>query len=286
MDTWQALLLAIVEGLTEYLPVSSTGHIILTSFVLGINEQSFVKDYTVMVQFGAILAVVVLYGKRFFRSWDFYKKLALAFFPAAGIGLLVKSHIDRILGSMQVVAWALAVGGFILVILDRKKHHEKNENKTLETKIVGAKIASKAGAMLSFSDEVKFVEESLSYKQAFVIGLIQCLAFIPGVSRSAATIMGGLFQGLKRKDAAEFSFLLAVPTLTGATFIKVLKIIPSVTQEQIGILITGNVVSFIVGFWAVRWFVSYLSRFGLAPFGWYRMVLGGLFLILSFMGFL
>lgn len=257
MDLTQGVLLALVEGLTEYLPISSTGHLILTSFLMGINEQPFVKDFTVIVQFGAIASVLVLYWRRFFQSIEFYKKLTLGFLPAGIIGLTVKNYIDRILGSTEVVAWALLVGGIVLVILDRREQHH---------------LATEEG--------------KISYRQALLIGLAQCLAFVPGVSRSAATIMGGLWQGLDRKTAAEFSFILAVPTLTGATCIKLLKMAPQITRDQIGILVIGNFVAFIVGLLSIRFFIYYLTRFGFSQFGWYRIALGGIFLTLLYSGWI
>ena len=251
MSFAQAMLLAVIEGLTEYLPVSSTGHMIITSWLMGINQDAFVKDYTVMVQFGAILAVVVLFWRRFLLNFKVYPVVFVAFLPAAVIGLAVKKHIDLILGNVWVVGAALLGGGIALVLTDHwvKKHRAQVHD-----------------------------VESLKTTSAFKIGLFQCLAFIPGMSRSAATIWGGLSQGLSLVSATEFSFFLAVPTLTGATFLKVIKVYPEITGAQWSILLWGNVVSFAVGLLAIRSFVKMIEKFGLKYFGYYRIVVGGLVL--------
>ena len=246
MELWQAIILAIVEGLTEYLPISSTGHIILTSALLGINENAFVKDYTVMVQFGAILSVVVLYWRRFIQGKDIYLRLAIAFLPAAVIGFLVKNKIDAILGNVIVVAWSFIIGGVILILADFwLAGNERSEN-----------------------------AKSVDFKRALIIGLFQCVAFIPGVSRSAATILGGLTVRLNRQTAAEFSFLLAVPTLTAAGAYKLLKILPTIEASQISSLVIGNIVSFIVGIITIKAFIGYLSKHGFKAFGIYRIAIG------------
>ncbi|MGZ3722357.1 MAG: undecaprenyl-diphosphate phosphatase [Bdellovibrionales bacterium] len=257
MNFAQAMILAVVEGLTEYLPVSSTGHIILTSWVMGINQDEFVKDYTVMVQFGAILAVLVLFSRRFLLNFKIYPTIFIAFLPAAIIGLAVKKHIDAILGNVWIVAIALLVGGIFLVLTDHwlKKH-----------KVRVAHI------------------DATSRLAALKIGFFQCLAFIPGMSRSAATIWGGLFEGLSLVAATEFSFFLAVPTLSGATFLKVIKVYPSITADQWKILLVGNIVSFVVGLAAIRFFVHLITRFGIKYFGYYRIVLGAVVLVVLAMG--
>lgn len=252
MDLWQAILIAVVEGFTEFLPISSTGHIIVTSSLLGINEQQFVKDFTVMVQFGAILSVVVLYWRRFLTGWQTYAKLMVAFLPAAIIGFVVKNLVDRLLGDVVVVAGAFIIGGLVLIMSD----------KWFATK---GKITS---------------VEQLNYRSAAIIGFWQCAAFIPGVSRSAASILGGMMQNLDRKAAAEFSFLLAVPTLTAAGGYKLLKILPTIDASQISTLVIGNVVSFIVGIITIKGFIGYLSRHGFKAFGIYRIVLGVVILLL------
>jgi undecaprenyl-diphosphatase len=257
MTNLQAMILAVIEGLTEYLPVSSTGHIILGSWFMGINNDAFVKDYTVMVQFGAILAVVVLYWRRFILNVRLYPALLIAFLPAAVIGLLIKKHIDLLLGSVWIVGSTLFVGGVLLVLTDRwLRTHQVRVTKL----------------------------EDLPWPSSIKIGLFQCLAFLPGMSRSAATIWGGLFEGLSLVAATEFSFFLAVPTLTGASFLKLLKVHSEITAEQWRTLLYGNVISFVVGIVAMRFFVHLIQRYGLKFFGYYRIVLGLLVLGILMMG--
>lgn len=253
----QAMLLAVVEGITEYLPVSSTGHMIITSWLMGINQDAFVKDYTVMVQFGAILAVVVLFWRRFLLNFRIYPAVFLAFLPAAVIGLAVKKHIDVILGNVWVVGSTLFVGGFFLVLTD----HWLRRHKVRVQKL-----------------------EELGPASAVKIGFFQCLAFFPGMSRSAATIWGGLHQGLGLVAATEFSFFLAVPTLSGATFLKVIKVYPEISAAQWGILLWGNVVSFVIGAIAIRFFIKLIEHYGLRYFGYYRIVVGGLVLVALALG--
>lgn len=257
MTTAQSIILAVVEGLTEYLPVSSTGHIIISSWVLGINQESFVKDYTVMVQFGAILAVVVLYWRRFILNVRLYPKVFVAFLPAAVIGLATKKYIEQMLGSVAVVGWSLLVGGVLLVLTDHWLRHHKVRIKTVE---------------------------NLPLPAALKVGFFQCLALIPGTSRSAATIWGGLFEGMSLPLATEFSFFLAVPTLTGAGMVELHKVWHSISPDEIGILVTGNLISFIVGGLTIRYFVQIVSRFGLRYFGYYRILAGALVLILLALG--
>lgn len=244
MNFWQAVVLAITEGLTEYLPISSTGHLILVSALMGMNQDAFFKSFNVIVQFGAIMSVFVLYWKRLRAPLDFYIKIAVGFLPAAILGLFLKDKIDAILGSVQVVGVSLFLGGFVLMFVDRKAFTSKKEISTL------------------------------SYRDAFLIGLCQCVAFIPGVSRSAASIIGGLFLGLSRREAAEFSFFLAVPTLTGATLIKSLKIFGTLEGDQWQFLAVGTFVSFIVGVLAIKGFIEVLNRRGFYAFGVYRIALG------------
>lgn len=251
------MLLALVEGLTEYLPISSTGHLILSSWMLGIHEDPFVKDFTIMVQFGAILAVVVLYWRRFILNVRIYPQIVFGFLPAAVVGLSVKDHIDALLGNVWVVGVALFVGGILLVMTDRWIRHLKTR--------------------------VNLLEE-LPPRSALTIGIFQCLAFIPGVSRSAATIWGGLYKGLSLELATIFSFFLAVPTLTGASFIKLMKIWPNITPEQTHLILWGNVASFVVGALAIKGFVHLVSRYGLKYFGYYRIILGLAVLIVLAMG--
>lgn len=259
MNLLHAIILAIVEGLTEYLPVSSTGHIILASAFLGINENEFVKDYTVIVQFGAILSVVALYWRDLLRSFELYKKLFIAFLPAATIGFTLKDPLQSLLGSVTVVAWSLLIGGFFLLFID----------KWLEKKAKTEQLHSTDG---------------LTFKDSLFIGFVQCAALIPGVSRSASTIVGGLLRNLDRKTAAEFSFLLAVPTLGAATAYKLLKIAPQITSDDITVIVVGNIVSFIVGAITIKTFVKYLSRYGFKVFGYYRIIVGSILLILIALG--
>lgn len=244
MDFIEILILAIVEGLTEFLPVSSTGHMIIASYFMGINESELVKIFTVNIQFGAILSVVVLYWKRFFQSLDFYYKLFVAFIPAAIIGLLLSDLIDAMLESVVVVAIMLVLGGIVLVFIDRLF-------RTSDGKI-----------------------ENMKYKSALVIGFFQCIAMVPGVSRSAATIIGGLQQKLDRKSAAEFSFFLAVPTMFAASAYKLLKGYESIRAEDIQTLLLGNLIAFIVAMIAIKFFISFVTKYGFKIFGYYRIIVG------------
>lgn len=250
MDFWQAIVLAIIEGVTEYLPISSTGHLIIASAVMGLNEDPFVKSFNVIVQSGAILSVLLLYWRRLHAPLDFYFKIAVGFLPAAIIGLLVKDKIDAILGSVDIVGGALLVGGIFFLWIDRRK--------------------------MSESKQIR----DLSYRDAFLIGICQCFAFIPGVSRSAASIIGGLFLGLSKREAAEFSFFLAVPTLTGATLIKGLKILPHCSSQEIQLLALGILVAFLVACLAIKGFIELLTKKGFFIFGIYRILLAvAIFLI-------
>lgn len=258
MNIIQALILAIIEGITEFLPISSTGHMIIGSSILGIAENEFVKHYTVIIQFGAILSVVVLYWKRFFKSFDFYIKLFVAFIPAAIVGLLAGDYIDLLLENVIVVAVMLLLGGIFLLFVD--KMFAKNELNP---------------------------DEEPNTKSSFIIGVFQVIAMIPGVSRSAATIVGGLTQKLTRKAAAEFSFFLAVPTMFAATCYKLLKIFQSdtgFTSNDIQILAVGNVVAFVVAMLAIKFFIGFLTKHGFKIFGYYRIVVGLIILVMYFMG--
>lgn len=259
MDIIQTIIIAIVEGLTEFLPVSSTGHMIIAQQLLGIESTDFVKAFTVIIQFGAILSVIVLYWKRFFQSWTFYLKLLSGFIPAAILGLLFNDKIDNMLESITVVSIMLVLGGIFMLFID-KLFKTPEEGKTSPT-----------------------------YKNAFVIGLFQCIAMIPGVSRSMATIVGGLTQKLTRRAAAEFSFFLAVPTMAAATGYKLLKLFlepngSQILQDNIQTLVIGNVVAFIVAMLAIKFFIDYITKYGFKLFGWYRIVVGGILLILLFSG--
>lgn len=252
--TWiEALILAIVEGITEFLPVSSTGHMILAEGIMGMKSNDFVQAFIINIQFGAILSVVVLYWKRFFQTLKFYYKLFIAFIPAAVFGLLLSDYIDMLLESVYVVAVMLILGGIVLLFID---------------KWVG-KIP---------------INNEITYPKAFKIGFFQVIAMIPGVSRSAATIIGGMTQKLDRKTAAEFSFFLAVPTMLAASGYKLLKNYSAITMENIDLLIFGNVIAFIVAMVAIKSFISFLTKHGFKVFGWYRIIVGLTILLLYFLG--
>jgi len=248
MSIIEAIILAIIEGITEFLPVSSTGHMIIGSSLMGIQSNDFVKLYTVVIQLGAILSVLVLYWKRFFQSLDFYFKLFVAFIPSAIAGLLFSDKIDELLESPQTVAIALVLGGIVLLFIDRFFRM----NSIRDTKNVG-------------------------YKEALLTGLFQCLAMIPGTSRSASTIIGGMTQKMTRTVAAEFSFFLAVPTMFGATAKKIYDFYKDgyiITGEEIKLLAIGNIVAFVVALLAIKSFITFLQKRGFQLFGWYRIIVG------------
>jgi len=249
MDIFQAIIIAIVEGVTEFLPVSSTGHMIITQKLLGIEPNSFVKLFTVNIQFGAILSVIILYWKRFFQTFDFYLKLFIAFLPAAFLGFLFSGYIDQMLESVLVVAVSLVLGGVFLLFID-SWFNNPSEN------------------------------QKISSKKALVIGFFQVIAMIPGVSRSAATIIGGLTQKLSRKNATEFSFFLAVPTMFAASVYEMIKSYKSIQPEHINVLIIGNLVAFLVAILAIKGFITFLTRHGFKVFGYYRIIVGAIILIL------
>ncbi|MEE1897927.1 undecaprenyl-diphosphate phosphatase [Flavobacterium rakeshii] len=245
MDYLQAIIIAIIEGLTEYLPVSSTGHMIIASSFFGIAGDDFTKLFTIVIQLGAILSVIVLYFKRFFQTVDFYLKLLVAFMPAVVLGLLLSDFIDSLLESPLTVAISLVIGGVILLKVDDYFGYSENTE--------------------------------ISYATALKIGFFQCIAMIPGVSRSGASIVGGMSQKLSRKAAAEFSFFLAVPTMFGATAKKSFDYYKAgfeLTGDQVNLLIIGNIVAFIVGTLAIKTFINYLSRHGFKVFGYYRIIAG------------
>jgi undecaprenyl-diphosphatase len=256
MSLLDAVLMAIVEGLTEFLPVSSTGHLIITSSLMGVATHPFTKTFTVAIQLGAILSVIALYWRRFFQSFDFYIKLFVAFLPVAVIGLLLNDYIDMLLERVDVVAYMLILGGIVFLFLDR-----------LFT----------AGAENGISE--------VTYPSAIRIGLFQTIAMIPGVSRSAATIIGGLTQNLTKKAAAEFSFLLAVPTMFAATAYKLYKFYHegnSFGQDEITLLLVGNAVAFVVAIVAIKSFIGFLTKHGFKIFGYYRILVGIIILILYY----
>jgi len=253
MTLIQAIIIAIVEGITEFLPISSTGHMIIAQSLLGIPSTDFVKAFTVNIQFGAILSVIVLYWKRFFQTWDFYFKLFVACLPLV-IAYLLEKQIDTMLESVLIVAVALLAGGVFLVFVDR--WFDRPENETTR----------------------------LTYKKSFIIGFFQIISVIPGVSRSAATIIGGMTQKLSRKNAAEFSFFLAVPTMFAASALKLLENYKSISTENIHMLLVGNLVSFLVAMVAIKSFIAFLTRYGFRVFGYYRIAVGVILIILILSG--
>jgi undecaprenyl-diphosphatase len=257
MNTIQAIILAVIEGITEFLPVSSTGHMIIASSYFGIEHDDFTKLFTIVIQLGAILSVVVLYFKRFFQTLDFYFKLLVAFMPAVVLGLLFSKKIDDLLESPLTVAISLLLGGIILLKVDD-----------------WFAVSEESGA-----------SQEISYSQALKIGFFQCLAMVPGVSRSGASIVGGMSQKLSRTKAAEFSFFLAVPTMFGATAKKCYDYYKDglvLSSDQINYLIIGNVVAFVVALIAIKSFIDFLTKNGFKIFGYYRIIAGIALLVIHF----
>ncbi len=262
MDTIQSIIIGVVEGLTEFLPISSTGHMVITEKLLHLTENDFSKAFTVAIQLGAILAVVVLYWKKFFdfKRWQFYVKLAVAVIPALVLGFLLSKKIDTLLESSTTIAIAMLAGGLILLFIDNVFKHPAIDK-----------------------------EEKVSYPKAFIIGIWQCIAMIPGVSRSAASIIGGMQQKLTRSAAAEFSFFLAVPTMLAATGYKLYKYYKEsggFTSNEIKQLAIGNIVAFVVAMLAIRFFIGFVKKYGFKIWGWYRIILGILLLILIYAGYI
>ena len=256
MNLTESIIIGIVEGLTEFLPISSTGHMIITEKFLGLEETEFVKMFTVAIQLGAILSVVVLYYKRFFdfRNIQFYLKLLAGVVPALLFGWLFSDKIDALLESSTTVAISLLIGGVIFLFIDKLFSSESAENE-------------------------------VSFKQAITIGVWQCIAMIPGVSRSAASIIGGMQQKLSRSSAAEFSFFLAVPTMLAATGYKLLKFYKEkggFSSEDLQLLAVGNIVAFIVAILAIKFFIGFLKKYGFKIWGYYRIAAGILILILIY----
>ena len=251
MTIIQAIIIAIVEGLTEFLPVSSTGHMILTSSLLGVENNSFLKTFEISIQLGAILAIVIMYAKRFLRNFEIYKKLIIAFIPTAIIGFLAYGFIKEYLFNPIIVSVTLILGGIILILVDKRLITQVSKYKELE---------------------------DVSLKHALYIGLIQCISMIPGVSRAGATIVGGVFNGFNKKQAIEFSFLLAVPTMFAATGYDLLKTPIEFNNNEVTLLIIGLITAFIVAWIAVKAFLAFIEKFGFAYFGWYRILIGLLFL--------
>lgn len=261
MDLLQAIIIAIVEGLTEYLPISSTAHMGFTAALMGMEETEYLKMFQVSIQFGAILSIVVLYWKKFFnfKNLNFYIKLAFAVIPALVLGKLLDDKIEAVLGNQIAISAVLVLGGIVLLFVDQW-----------------------------FKKPYIHDEKQITIKKAVIIGFWQCLAMMPGTSRSAASIIGGMTQGLSRKAAAEFSFFLAVPTMLAVTvysiFVKTwaegtanaqkgYEMIFS-SQENISVFIVGNIVAFIVALIAVKTFISVLTKYGFKFWGWYRIIIG------------
>lgn len=272
MSIAEAIIIAIVEGLTEFLPVSSTGHMIIASSLLGIHKDEFTKLFEVSIQFGAILAVVVLYGKKFidFRRWQFYAKLIVGVLPALILGFIFSDKIDEMLESPLTVAVSLIIGGIVLLFIDKAFR-----NPEIET------------------------DDQISYKQAFIVGLWQTIAMIPGVSRSAASIIGGMSLKFTRNLAAEFSFFLAVPTMFAAAayslFVKKWGVgdtarngysVIMESNANITAFLIGNVVAFIVALLAIKFFINYLKIYGFKIFGIYRIIAGAILLALIATGYI
>jgi undecaprenyl-diphosphatase len=258
MSFIESIILAIIEGITEFLPVSSTGHIIIGSWLMGIASDPFTKMFTVAIQFGAILSVIVLYLKRFLQSIDFYFKLLVAFLPAAVIGLLLGDYISMLLERVDVVGYMLIAGGLFFLFVDKM-----------------------------FASNETAASKPVSYPVALKIGFFQTMALVPGVSRSASTIIGGLAQHLNRRSAAEFSFFLAVPTMFAATLYKMFTYYRaggSFGSHEVTLLIVGNVVAFVVALLAIKSFITFLTRHGFKLFGYYRIIIGIVILVLFYFG--
>jgi undecaprenyl-diphosphatase len=255
MTIFQTILLAIIEGLTEFLPVSSTGHMILASSIMKLQETEFAKTFEIVIQLGAIMAVFVLYWKRFFVSLDIYIKLFIAFIPTGILGILAYKTIKHYLFNPITVSTSLIIGGVILILLDKWTEKKESRYRSIE---------------------------AVSYKDAAIIGLFQCISMIPGVSRAAATIFGGVYSGFNRKQAAEFSFLLAIPTMFAASGYDLYKNHDSIHKDDITLILIGAVIAFVVAIFAVKAFVSFLTKRGFKFFGYYRIILGVLFLFYAY----
>ncbi|HOJ91403.1 MAG TPA: undecaprenyl-diphosphate phosphatase [Saprospiraceae bacterium] len=252
MTLIQSIIIAIIEGITEFLPISSTGHMIIASTLMKINNDEFVKTFEICIQIGAIMAIMLMYVKKFLSGLNIYFKLMVAFLPTAIIGFLAYDIIKSYLFNPIVVATSLILGGIILIFIDQKV--ENQQTTVLEI-------------------------ESISYKNAFLIGLFQCISMIPGVSRAAATIIGGIFNGLNKKQATEFSFLLAVPTMLAASSYDLLKTNIHFNSQEIMILGLGLVIAFVTAWITVKFFLKFISHYGFKHFGYYRIVIGIIFLL-------
>jgi undecaprenyl-diphosphatase len=262
MTVVESIIIGIVEGITEFIPISSTGHMIITEKLLGVAENDFTKVFTIAIQLGAILAVVVLYWQKFFdfKNWKFYFKLLIGVIPAIILGLLFSKKIDALLESSTTVAVTMLAGGILLIFVDKFFTRPRIQS-----------------------------EKQVSYTKSFAIGVWQCLAMIPGVSRSAASIIGGMQQKLTRSAAAEFSFFLAVPTMLAATGYKLLKFYQDdggFTGEEIKLLAIGNIVAFIVAMIAIKFFIEFLKKHGFRVWGIYRVIVGIILLMMIYSGHL
>lgn len=246
MDIINAIILGIIEGITEFLPISSTGHLILANKFLAISESEFIKSFDLAIQLGAILAVVAIYWRKVIVNFEIWKRIIVAFIPTAIIGLLSYKLLKQMLGSQQIVLWALFLGGILILLFE--KFHKENGDAIAEV-------------------------EKIPLPKAAAIGVFQSIAIIPGVSRSAATILGGLFLGLKREAIVEFSFLLAVPTMAAATGYDLYKNAASFTDGQTQFLIYGFLVSFLTAWIAIKWLIGYVQKHNFNIFGWYRIIL-------------
>lgn len=255
MSLLQAIIIAIIEGLTEFLPVSSTGHMILADTFMEIQNKEFAKTFEIVIQLGAIMAVLMLYFKRFLVGFDIYLKLFVAFLPTGIVGFLAYKTIKQYLFNPFTVSVSLIIGGVVLIMLDKWSNEKKSLYKNIE---------------------------DISYTAALKIGLMQCLSMIPGVSRAAATIFGGIFAGFDRKQAAEFSFLLAIPTMFAASGYDLFKERNNIHYDDIILLLIGALVAFVVAIIAVKAFIAFLTKYGFKHFGYYRIVLGVMFLLLAY----
>ncbi len=254
MTYLEALILAIIEGITEFLPISSTGHMVIASTFMGISDNTLTKNFEIVIQLGAILSVVVLYWRKFLTSFRFYLKLAFAFLPAAITGFFLEDYIDLLLANVWVVVTSLIIGGIILIFVDKWFRHAEGKE-----------------------------EQEISWLQGFKIGCFQCIAMIPGVSRAAATIIGGMAVGLNRRTAAEFSFFLAVPTMLGASAKKLMDSYATIQNHDIVMLIFGSSVAFVVAMVAIRAFIGFLKNHGFIWFGYYRIVVGVTIALIAFL---
>ncbi len=282
MSFVQALILGIVEGVTEFLPISSTGHLILTSYLLGLSPTDFVKSFEIIIQLGAIGAIITLYWRSLFINWQVLKRIIVGFIPTAVLGLLFYKTIKTLLGSNTVVLWALFLGGIALILFEKWHFDKSNTSDSTYTTNAGqndtsASVPAKGGQALQ-SQSAQSV--SLSYKQAFLIGIFQAFAFIPGVSRAAATIIGGLALGLRRTAAVEFSFLLSVPTMLAAAALDISKNNAAFTPDQFSMLVVGFVAAFFVALAAVRFLLRFIKTHTFVPFGIYRIALAAVFFLI------